>query len=169
MVSTSSEQIGQRHTDRRLEDRTRMTIQGRRYRVGNPNHPFHEVYKEGGHEAVYIAMGFINPRQTAEQIRKAALAMYDSCKEGYIYLISNPAFDGWIKCGRAVDAYDRCNSLNTGDPYRGYRVEYVVFAEDAAKAEEQAHKLLEDVSFDRRGEWFDTDIVTAIRALKKLR
>lgn len=146
-----------------------MTIQGRRYRVGNPNHPFHDVYSRGGHEAVFIAMGLIDPQATAAQIREATLAMYESCKVGYVYLISNPAFDGWIKCGRAVDAYDRCNSLNTGDPYRDYRVEYVIFAEDAAAAEEKAHKLLEEVSYDRRGEWFDVDPITAIRALKKLR
>lgn len=118
---------------------------------------------------MFIAMGLIDPEATAAQIREATLAMYESCKVGYVYLITNPAFDGWVKCGRAVDAYDRCNSLNTGDPYRDYRVEYVVFAENAAASEEQAHKLLEKVAYDRRGEWFDIDIISAIRALKTLR
>ena len=42
--------------DRTLENMTRMTINGQRYRVGNPNHPYHELYKESGIEAVYDMM-----------------------------------------------------------------------------------------------------------------
>lgn len=42
--------------DRTLENKTRMTIDGHRYRVGNPNHPHYELYNESGFEAVYDMM-----------------------------------------------------------------------------------------------------------------
>lgn len=42
--------------DRTLENKTRMTIGGHRYRVGNPNHPHHELYLEEGIQAVYDVM-----------------------------------------------------------------------------------------------------------------
>ena len=44
---------------RTMENQTRMTIDGKRYRVGNKNHPYHELYKERGIEAVYQAMGLV--------------------------------------------------------------------------------------------------------------
>jgi len=34
--------------NRQLEDKTRLTINGKRYRVGNPNHPHYELYKKHG-------------------------------------------------------------------------------------------------------------------------
>jgi hypothetical protein len=45
--------------NRTMENQTRMTINGKRYRVGNQNHPYHELYKERGIEAVYQAMGLV--------------------------------------------------------------------------------------------------------------
>ena len=42
--------------DRTVENMTRMTIDGQRYRVGNPNHPHYELYLEEGIQAVYDVM-----------------------------------------------------------------------------------------------------------------
>ena len=170
MVSTSSVLTGLIPTrDRFLEDKTRLTIKGERLRVGNPNHPFHETYKRGGHEAVYMAMGLVNPKRRAADIRAATLAMYNSCREGYVYLITNPAWEGWVKCGMAVDAEDRCSSYNTGTPYRDYEVLHKVFCQDRFAAEKAAHAYLEDYAIDRRGEWFQIHIDDAIDALESIR
>lgn len=53
---------------RKLEDKTRLTINGKRYRVGNPSHPYHNLYKKHGIEAVLEAMGLIEvkPEATVE-------------------------------------------------------------------------------------------------------
>lgn len=170
MANSSLVLTGQRRIrDRFLEDKTRMTINGERFRVGNPNHPFHPVYLRGGHEAVYIAMGLVNPKERAAVIREATLAMYNSCREGYVYLIENPAWDGWVKCGMAVDADDRCNNYNTGAPFRDYKVVTKIFAQDRFKTEAEAHFLLEEHATDRRGEWFEIHIQDAIDVLESLR
>lgn len=53
---------------RKLEDKTRLTINGKRYRVGNPSHPYHDLYKKHGIEAVLEAMGLVEvkPEATVE-------------------------------------------------------------------------------------------------------
>lgn len=49
--------------NRQLEDKTRLTINGKRYRVGNPNHPHYELYKKHGIDAVLEVMGLIEDKQ----------------------------------------------------------------------------------------------------------
>jgi hypothetical protein len=55
--------------NRHLEDRTRLTVNGKQIRVGNPNHPYHEMYKQHGLQAVIMAMGLIElkPMEPAEE------------------------------------------------------------------------------------------------------
>ena len=42
--------------NRHLEDRTRLTVNGKQIRVGNPDHPYHEMYKQHGLQAVITDM-----------------------------------------------------------------------------------------------------------------
>ena len=55
--------------NRHLEDRTRPTVNGKQIRVGNPNHPYHEMYKQRGLQAVIMAMGLIElkPMEPVEE------------------------------------------------------------------------------------------------------
>jgi len=50
--------------NRHLEDRTRLTVNGKQIRVGNPDHPYHEMYKQHGLQAVIMAMGLIELKPT---------------------------------------------------------------------------------------------------------
>jgi hypothetical protein len=131
-----------------------MTIKGHRYRLGNPNHPFYEMYMTKGMETVFKAMGLETAYKKADEIRKTVLALYDRTEDGDVYLISNPAWDGWLKCGMAVDASDRCKSYNTGTPWRDYEVVFKKYTEDRHKAEKKAHALLKEHAEKVSGEWF---------------
>jgi len=55
--------------NRHLEDRTRLTVNGKQIRVGNPNHPYNEMYKQHGLQAVIMAMGLIElkPMEPVEE------------------------------------------------------------------------------------------------------
>ena len=55
--------------NRHLEDRTRLTVNGKQIRVGNPNHPYNEMYKQRGLQAVIMAMGLIElkPMEPVEE------------------------------------------------------------------------------------------------------
>ena len=43
--------------DRNLIDKTRLTVEGKQYRVGNPKHPHYDMYKTYGLDTVLVAMG----------------------------------------------------------------------------------------------------------------
>lgn len=61
---------------RTMENQTRMTVDGKRYRVGNENHPYHELYKERGIEAVYQAMGLVEVDITEPAEVKSEVPLY---------------------------------------------------------------------------------------------
>tara|TARA_R110000744_G_C19000548_1_gene521755 strand:+ start:47 stop:565 length:519 start_codon:yes stop_codon:yes gene_type:complete len=134
-----------------LENKTRMTVQGKRYRLGNPSHPYNKVYSIRGLEGVCEAMGLVE--STANVIKKSVLALYDKHIHGAVYIITNPAWFGWVKVGMAVDAEDRLRSYQTSSPLRDYVLHYSYATEDRRKSEAEAHDILEQ-RYERRNEWF---------------
>jgi len=79
----------------------RMFVDGKY--VSN-NHPLHKSgnYKSFG-DAAFSAL------QKDVQV-----------KEGYVYVITNPAWPDWVKIGMAIDAEDRLNGYQTSSPMRDY-------------------------------------------------
>jgi len=152
--------------DRVLENKTRMTIEGHRYRLGNVKHPFYELYKKKGFNYVYQAMGIVEDK--AAVIRKEVLALYDKNKEGEVYAISNPAWDGWIKIGMAVDAEDRLKSYQTSSPCRDYVLLHREFFNNRRRAEAEAHILASEKAEERRGEWFKIKTIDAINIINSI-
>jgi len=97
-------------------------------------------------------------KETALEISKNALRQYNKQKDGYVYIISNPAWKGWYKVGMAVDSQDRCGSYQTSSPHRDYRLEYSKYFLNRKVAEEIAHDVISDISLDRNGEWFRVSV-----------
>jgi len=93
----------------------------------------------------------------------------DNIKEGYVYIISNPAWLGWVKIGMAIDAEDRCNGYQTSSPHRDYELKYTIETEDRRTLEQAAHKEASKLASDSKGEWFKLDVETAIEILNNLR
>ena len=136
---------------RHLENKTRMTIQGKRYRLGNTNHPYNKLYNTKGIESVFEAMGLVE--STVSVIKKSVMALYDKHIHGEVYIITNPAWGGWVKVGMAVDAEDRLKSYQTSSPFRDYVLYYSYPTDDRRKSEAEAHRMLEQ-KYERRNEWF---------------
>ena len=97
-------------------------------------------------------------KETALEISRNALRQYNKQKDGYVYVISNPAWRGWYKVGMAVDSQDRCGSYQTSSPHRDYRLEYSKYFLNRKVAEEIAHDVISDISLDRNGEWFRVSV-----------
>ena len=97
-------------------------------------------------------------KETALEISKNALRQYNKQKDGYVYIISNPAWKGWYKVGMAVDSQDRCGSYKTSSPHRDYRLEYSKYFLNRKVAEEIAHDVISEISLDRNGEWFRVSV-----------
>jgi len=156
---------------RTLENKTRMTIDGYRCRVGNPKHPFYDLYKSKGFAAVYEAMGLIENK--AIEIKKEVMALYGKHIGGHVYVITNPAWEGWVKIGMAVDAVDRCNSYNTSSPHRDYKLVYAIKTNNRYKTEKKAHLLAASKTQHPwnkhdNGEWFRLTEKDAVNILKEI-
>jgi len=115
----------------------------------------HPLYKPGRYK-------------TFEGAAFSALSNYEKSNEGHVYLITNPAWKGWVKVGMAVDANDRCNQYQTSSPMRDYKLEYKKQFNHRRIAELQAHKLCSKKSLQQNGEWFKINIKDAINLIESI-
>lgn len=72
--------------------------------------------------------------------------------EGFIYIISNPAWPDKVKVGMSVDPLERLSTFNTGDPYRAYKLECWAFFSEVKSVETYLHKKFH---LNRLNEWVD--------------
>jgi len=86
--------------------------------------------------------------------------------QGFVYVLTHPAFPGSVKVGRTNSPRQRLSTYNTGCPGRRYKFAAVVPVHDAASAESAAAELLRGHAL--LGEWFQlhpTDAVALLTAL----
>ena len=94
---------------------------------------------------------------------------YKKSKDGYVYAITNPAWEGWVKIGMAVDADDRCKSYQTSSPHRDYKLEHCLYFKDRRKAEQKAHEKAEEIAEECGSEWFKIPVDEAVRIIGDLK
>jgi hypothetical protein len=105
------------------------------------------------------------PREKRGKIRASATTLYHigadyvtatkaqaTERRGFVYIISHPRFNGYIKIGRAFDPESRLAGYQTGCPERAYRLDYAVYFEDCHGAEQKIHAHLAGSRV--QGEWF---------------
>ena len=106
--------------------------------------------------------------KTFEGAAFASLEGYATTTEGYVYIINNPCWKGWLKVGMAIDAEDRCNGYQTSSPHRDYRLIYSRRFKDRRKAETKTMHKLKRIVKEHNGEWFKTDRNTAQELIERL-
>lgn len=77
-------------------------------------------------------------------------------QEGFIYIVSNPAWDGYYKVGVSLDPRDRLKSYQTSSPFQDFKLEGWYFSYNARSVEKEIHSRLE--RFRTNGEWFELDL-----------
>lgn len=80
----------------------------------------------------------------------------------YVYVISNPAYKGMYKVGVASNAEARLQGYQTGDPRRGYKLEFKLNTPEYKTLEPYIHR-----KFNGDYEWVPgelTDIISAIKS-----
>lgn len=107
----------------------------------------------------------IRSKRSVEDLRRGEMT---SLREGFIYLVINPAWPQWIKAGMTIDYEDRLNSYNTSDPFRCFRMLEIEWSKDRRLAEVNLLKVLDDNAIARKGEWFQIDSKLAISILKNI-
>lgn len=88
-------------------------------------------------------------------------------REGFVYVIGHPSFDGFVKVGRAFNPESRLAGYQTGCPRRAYELHHAVYFPDAHRAEGEMHARL--WQYQAEGEWFELPVREAINAINQLR
>ena len=130
----------------------------------NPN----RMYVNGKHVSVKHPLHKAGNYKTFEGAAFAALEGYTSTTEGYVYIINNPCWKGWVKVGMAIDAEDRCKQYQTSSPFRDFKLCYSKHFEDRKASEQAAHDKLNKISAERKGEWFKVSVDEAIKLIQAL-
>ena len=87
----------------------------------------------------------------------------------WVYVISNPAWKGWVKIGMAVDVNKRLLNYQTCSPFRDYKVEFVVPVTDVKVAESTAHERASWIAEDEKNEWFKMPLDGAIEVVRSIK
>ena len=86
----------------------------------------HPLHKPGR----YIIDGFFGEAKVESAVSK----------QGYVYCITNPAWPGWVKVGKAVEDAKRFNSYQTYSPFRDYTMEWSLKVDDVHSVEAAFHR-----------------------------
>ncbi len=87
----------------------------------------------------------------------------------WVYVISNPAWKGWVKIGMAVDVNKRLLNYQTCSPFRDYKVEFVVPVTDIKVAESTAHERASWIAEEEKCEWFKMPLDSAIEVVRSIK
>lgn len=132
-------------------DATRVFVNGKEI---SKKDPLHKMFKPGRYKTLNDAT--------------FKMSAFSSVKEGYVYVITNKAWNGWVKIGMAIDAEDRLNGYQTSSPHRDYVLEHKVYSADRRAAEQEAHTKAILKSVEHNGEWFKLTVTDAINILDNL-
>ncbi len=115
-----------------------------------------KMYSQGKQPSPKLLARFLGNKHKAE---------YNKIKQGFVYVISNPAWENWVKIGMAVDADDRIINYQTSSPFRDYDLKYSQKFNDRRSAETEVHSLL-GKEYTRNNEWFECSVEEAIEAIE---
>lgn len=87
----------------------------------------------------------------------------ESERTDYVYIITHPAHQGWIKIGRSVNPDARLRTYNIGCPQRAYELVYYRPVKNPASFEWYFSE-----NFPGRFEWFQASIPAAVAAIDVL-
>jgi hypothetical protein len=98
----------------------------------------------------------------------------ETIEGGWVYIIRNHSWPGWLKIGKAADRDSRMRSYRTYEPHDGASFEYVESypSENALTIEQDVHAYLDaklsanDDNATRRGEWYFISVEEAVLAIR---
>tara|TARA_R100000908_G_C3652615_1_gene83687 strand:- start:167 stop:517 length:351 start_codon:yes stop_codon:yes gene_type:complete len=88
---------------------------------------------------------------------------------GYLYIISNNSWPGWIKIGTTKNLKTRLQTYQTGSPFRNYEVLYSIKHPDYLKAEKNIKIQMAYFAKQIKNEWYEVDLqVAKVRLAEQL-
>ena len=88
--------------------------------------------------------------------------------DGWVYVLSNPAWPGYVKIGSSLEMNGRLSGYQTGSPFRDYALEALFKTTDRRAFERRVHAALQAVRVGRT-EWFRMHPQDAKNIIDKLK
>lgn len=85
-------------------------------------------------------------------------------RKTYIYIISNPVFEGWYKIGRTLNIERRLYCYQTSDPLRRFKVELCIEVDDP-----RTYEYFFSTFTERKFEWVKADLDYCKIAIEQIR
>lgn len=85
---------------------------------------------------------------------------------GTVYVLSNPAFDSYVKVGRTIDLEQRLKQLDNTSVPLPFRCVFAIEVDDEVAVERLVHQAFADVRVRTTREFFEIDAQRVISALK---
>lgn len=86
---------------------------------------------------------------------------------GYLYIITNDAYPGWVKIGTTANLEQRLHVYQTGDPFRRYRIVYSLQHPEFRQAEKKIKETMKRFALSIKGEWYEVDLGVAKSRLEE--
>ena len=83
-----------------------------------------------------------------------------------VYVLSNPAFDGYVKVGRTIDLEQRLKQLDNTSVPLPFRCEFAIEVPNDVEAEKLVHQAFADARVRSNREFFEIEPRRVIAALK---
>ena len=85
---------------------------------------------------------------------------------GIVYVLTNPAFDSYVKVGRTIDLEQRLKQLDNTSVPLPFRCVFAIEVEDDVRVERLVHQVFADVRVRTTREFFEIDAQRIISALQ---
>ena|ERR1035437_7333733 len=79
-------------------------------------------------------------------------------KGGYLYIVVNDAFPGFVKIGITTNLKERMHLYQTCDPHRGYKLVYSLHHPKYKEAEKKIHEAIKPFAKSIKNEWVEIDL-----------
>ena len=87
------------------------------------------------------------------------------CDTGYLYVIINDSFPGWVKVGTTKNLKKRLQTYQTSSPHRDYQIVYYVEHPEYRQAEKEIKETMKHFAKSIHHEWYEVDINMAMSRL----
>lgn len=88
-------------------------------------------------------------------------------KAGFLYIVTNAAFPGFVKVGATENLDARLRAYQTSDPKRAYKMVFSIAHPDCYAGEKMVKELMKPFSKSRKNEWYEIDVHMAIPRLEE--
>lgn len=88
-------------------------------------------------------------------------------KSGYLYIVTNEAFPGFVKVGCTDDLQSRLRAYQTSDPKRAYKLVFNIAHPDCFAAEKRIQESMRHFAFSQKNEWYEIPLHMAISRLEE--